>query len=145
MTRTLRCAISPLAAALLLAAAACHKPSSDEEAVRAAILQHLQKASTINLSAMDTSFGQITIDRDHAQAQVIFKAKTDAATMQMTYALERRDGQWTVLGSRPVGGQMAHPAIDATHGNGSAAAPGSGSEMPHLQVPPEPTQKPSKP
>ena len=136
-----------LAAALLLFAASCRKPSSDEEAIRAAILQHLQKASTINLSAMDTSFGQITVARDRAQAQVMFKAKGEGATMQMTYALERRDGQWTVLGSHPTGGQMAHPPIDATHGNGPApgGAPGPGSDLPHLQVPTAPAQNPSKP
>jgi len=145
MIRARHCLVFAFLASLMLAASSCHKTSSDEEAIRAAILQHLQKASTVNLSAMDTSFGQITVDRDRAQAQVIFKAKGEGATMQMTYSLERRDGQWTVLNSHPAGGQIAHPPVDATHSNGPGSAPGSGSDFPHLQMPPEPAQKPSKP
>jgi len=39
---------------------------------------------------------QVTIDRDHAQAQVEFHVKNGPGTMQLTYALAKRDGAWSV-------------------------------------------------
>jgi len=131
--------ISLLAAVLLLFAAACRKASSDDEAIRASILQHLRQAGNLNLDAMDTQFQQITVDGDHAQAQVLFRTKQEGATMQMTYALERRAGQWTVLNSRPVGGQ--HPPVDSSHGSGADANP----PMPRFHVPADTAPKPAKP
>jgi len=132
----------PLALAVALLAPACHKTSSDDEAIRAAVRQHLEKSGTLNLAAMDIEFQQITVDRDHAQAQVLFRAKQEGSTMQMTYALERRDGAWAVLKSNPAGGQIAHPPTD-----GSQAAPGqsSGTELPHLHPPADTAPKPDKP
>ena len=146
MTRARSYIVYAFVSALLFTTVACHKTTSDEEAVRAAVLAHLQQRATVNLSAMDTSFQQITIDRDRAQAQVLFKAKQEGATMLMNYALERRDGHWTVLGSQPAGGQIAHPPVDGTHGNGPAGGAASGgSDLPHLQIPPEPAKQSSKP
>jgi len=136
-----------LAAAMLLFAPACRKAASDDEAIRAAIQQHLQKSGTLNLAAMDTQFQQITVDGDHAQAQVLFRTKQEGATMQMTYALERHGGEWTVLKSNPTGGQVAHPPMDGSHGAPGAAAPGdsSGAELPHLHPPTDTAPKPAKP
>ena len=118
-----------VAASLLLLGAACRKAASDEDAIRAAILQHLQKNSGLNLAAMDTQVQQITRDGDRAQAQVEFRTKQEGATMQMTYALERRSGEWTVLNGHPAGGQIAHPPMDSAHGGEAAPA------MPHFNVP----------
>lgn len=128
-----------LAAAVLLFGAACRKASSDDEAIRAAILQHLQTRSGLNLSAMDTQFQQITVKGDHAQAQVLFRAKQEGASMQMNYSLERRGGEWTVLGSQPAGGQMAHPPVNGSQGTENAPA------VPHLHVPSDTAPKPAKP
>ncbi len=130
------------AAVFLLFAFGCHKASSDDEAIRSAIREHLEKSGTLNLAGMDTEFQQITVNGDHAQAQVLFRAKQEGSTMQMTYALERQNGEWTVLKSIPAGGQIAHPPTDGSH-----AAPGdaSGSELPHLHPPTPATPQPGKP
>ncbi|HTQ87529.1 MAG TPA: hypothetical protein VMI93_15020 [Candidatus Solibacter sp.] len=139
--------ITLAAAALLVFAAACHKASSDDEAIRASVLQHLQKNGGLNLAAMETQFQQITVDGDHAQAQVLFRTKQEGATMQMTYALERRDGEWAVLKSHPTGGQVNHPPVDSSHGGGDPASPGdpAGPNMPHLRPPSDTAPKPGKP
>jgi hypothetical protein len=126
-----------VAAAMLLFGPACRKAASDEDAIRAAILRHLQKNSGLNLSAMDTQFQQITRDGDHAQAQVEFRTKQEGATMQMTYALERRGGEWTVLNGHPAGGQIAHPPMDGAHGAETAPA------MPRFHVPGDAHPKPA--
>jgi hypothetical protein len=134
-------AIWLLAAALLLLAAACKTASSDEEAIRASILQHLQQAGNLNLAAMDTQFQQITVNGDHAQANVLFRTKQEGATMQMTYQLERRAGQWTVLSSRPAGGQISHPPVDSSNTTSTDTAP----PMPRFHVPSDTAPKPAKP
>ena len=126
-----------LATFTLLFGAACRKVTSDEDAIRAAILQHLRKNSGLNLAAMDTQFQQITHDGDHAQAQVLFRTKQEGATMQMTYQLERRSGEWTVLNSRPAGGQISHPPMDSTHGGEATPA------MPRFHVPADSQAKPA--
>jgi hypothetical protein len=59
--------------------------------------------------------------------------------MQMTYALERRAGQWTVLNSRPVGGQ--HPSMENPQGSGTD----SSTAMPRFHVPADTPPKPAKP
>jgi len=141
MTRIGKHALWALAAALVLATAACHRPSSDEEAIRASILQHLQKSNNLNLSAIDTDFGKITVNGDHAEAQVIFRAKQEGSTMQMNYSLERRGGEWTVLSSQPAGGQIAHPPVGGSQSPGSEGAP----TLPHLQIPSDTAPKPAKP
>ena len=132
---------------LLLFAASCRKMASDDEAIRASILQHLKTNSGLNLAAMDTQFQQITVDGDHARAQVLFRTKQEGATMQMTYALERRGGDWTVLKSNPTGGQVAHPPMDGAHGAGGAGAPGDAGSpaMPRFHVPSDTAPKPAKP
>jgi len=140
-------AISLAVAALLLFAAACHKTGSDEEAIRTAIRQHLEKSGTLNLAAMDTEYQQITVTGDHAQAQVLFKTKQEGASMQMTYALERHNGEWTVLKSNPSGGGMAHPPMDGSHSVPGAAgnADSPGAQLPHFQPPAGSESKPAKP
>ncbi len=131
-----------LVAALVLAAPACHKASSDDEAIRTAIRQHLEKSGGLNLAGMDVEFQQITVNGDNAQAQVLFRAKQEGSTMQMTYALERQNGAWAVLKSVPAGGQIAHPPIDGSH---EAPGDASGNELPHLHPPTAGTPQPAKP
>jgi hypothetical protein len=124
--------------------AACRKAGSDDEAIRAAIRQHLEKSSNLNLAAMETDFQQITVEGDHAQAQVLFRTKQDGASMQMTYSLERQNGEWIVLKGNPSGGQVQHPPTDGSH---AAPSPGNtaGADFPHLHPPTEATPKPAKP
>jgi hypothetical protein len=49
---------------------------------------------------------------DHATAEVEFRVKGGPGAMQLTYALEERDGVWSVIESDPVGSNFSHPALD---------------------------------
>jgi hypothetical protein len=46
------------------------KAQAPEDSIRTAIQAHLAHKGTLNLQAFDTDVKQVTIDGDHAQAQV---------------------------------------------------------------------------
>jgi hypothetical protein len=96
-----------------------------EASIRTAIQAHLAHKGTLNLQAFDTDVKQVAIQGDHAQAQVEFRVKGGPGAMQLTYALEKHDGGWSVIESDPVGSNFSHPALDQgqTPGmNGTAGA-----------------------
>jgi hypothetical protein len=98
--------------AVLLGFAACKKQASDNDAIRAGILQHLTGIGTLNMSAMDMDIRSISINGNQAHAEVEFRPKTGGtpgAGMQVAYNLEKRDGTWVVLKSQPLGGMIQHP------------------------------------
>ncbi len=92
--------------------AAQPKTQAPEDSIRTAIQAHLAHKGTLNLRAFDTDVKQVTIEGDHAQAQVEFRVKGGPGAMQLTYALEKRDGSWSVIESDPVGSNFSHPALD---------------------------------
>jgi len=71
-------------------AAGCKKQVNEQDAIRASIEKHLSARSDLNLSAMDREVKQISVNGDHATAQVEFRLKQGNASMQVAYALERR-------------------------------------------------------
>jgi hypothetical protein len=85
---------------------------SPENSVRTAIQAHLAHRGTLNLQAFETDVKQVTIQGDHATAEVEFRVKDGPGAMQLTYALEKRDGAWSVVESDPVGSNFSHPALD---------------------------------
>jgi hypothetical protein len=85
---------------------------SPEDSIRIAIEAHLAHTGSLNLQAFDTVVKQVSIQGDHAQAQVEFRVKSGPGAMQLTYALEKRDGAWSVVESDPVGSNFSHPALD---------------------------------
>jgi hypothetical protein len=85
---------------------------SPQDSIRTAIEAHLAHTGSLNLQAFDTVVKQVTIQGDHAQAQVEFRVKGGPGAMQLTYALEKRDGAWSVVESDPVGSNFSHPALD---------------------------------
>lgn len=100
-----------LSAALLLSGG-CKKQPSDNDAIRAGILQHLNSVGTLNMSAMDMDIRSVSINGNQAHAEVVFRPKTGApsgAGMQVAYNLEKRDGAWVVQKSQPTGGMIQHP------------------------------------
>jgi hypothetical protein len=112
----------------LFGGSGCKKAVGDQEAVRQSVWKHLTGNSTLNLAAMDTNFEQIQVNGEKAEADVLFRLKQGGATMQIAYFLERHAGDWVVLRSQPVGGEIAHPPMDKTHampasGNGSLSIP----------------------
>jgi hypothetical protein len=98
--------------------------SAAEPQIRAAIQQRLEHASNLNMQAFDTDVKQVTVQGDHAQAQVDFHIKDGTGVMQMTYQLENRAGAWTVVDSSPAGGDFSHPP--AGQGQAPATPPDPG-------------------
>jgi hypothetical protein len=104
----------------------CSKKASDQDAIRASIDKHLNEAAGLNLSAMDREVKQITVDGDHASAQVEFRLKQGDARMEIEYTLDRQGKDWAVVNSKPVAGSshtggMGGPN-DSDAGGGSPPA-----------------------
>src|SRR5689334_3341965 len=109
--------MSRLALLLCLIAAlfgfgACKKQVSDNDAIRAGILQHLTSVGTLNMSAMDMDVRSVSVNGNLAHAEVEFRPKnsgTPGAGMHVAYNLEKRDGAWVVLKTQSLGGMIQHP------------------------------------
>ena len=100
------------------AACGCQKQQQQTAAdgVREGVRQHLSSLKTLDLSAMNINFTNISVNGDAAQAQVEFSPKTGApsgAGMRVSYSLEKRDGQWVVVKKNSLGGEIEHPAPGA--------------------------------
>ena len=121
-----------LATALLLAVslsgvlAGCKKSAGSAKEpnaeIRTAIEAHLAHRGNLNLQAFDMSVQAVTIQGDHAQAQVAYNVKNGPGVMQLTYALEKRDGSWSVIESNPVGSNFSHPSLDGTQNPATGGA-----------------------
>jgi hypothetical protein len=97
--------------AALLVSGGCKKRPSNNDAIRAGIMQHLTSVGTLNISAMDMDIRSVSVNGNQAHADVEFRPKTGGtpgAGMQVAYNLEKRDGNWVVLKTQPLGG-MQHP------------------------------------
>jgi hypothetical protein len=91
---------------------ACKKQVSNNDAIRAGILQHLAAIGTLNMSAMDMDVRSVSVNGNQAHAEVEFRPKTGGAPgagMHVAYNLEKRDGAWVVLKSQSLGGMIQHP------------------------------------
>jgi hypothetical protein len=88
------------------------RAQSPQDSIRTAIQAHLAHKGTLNLQAFDTDVKQVTIQGDHAQAEVEFRVKGGPGAMQLTYELQKRDGAWSVVESDPAGSNFSHPALD---------------------------------
>lgn len=98
--------------AALLFGVGCKKQASDNDAIRAGILQHLTAVGTLNMSAMDMDIRSVSINGNQAHAEVVFRPKTGApagAGMQVAYNLEKHDGAWVVQKTQSTGGMIQHP------------------------------------
>jgi hypothetical protein len=132
-----RAAYVLIALGLVAFAGGCAKPPSDADAVRAGINEHLAGLKTINLSAMDMSVLNISVQGNQAQAQVEFRPKTGApagAGMQVSYSLAKQNGVWVVQTTQPMGGSIQHPGPGdnphMTPGMTTPGTPGSQAGMP---------------
>lgn len=104
-----------LVAAVAAGCAHSHSPQDSQQAIRAALEQHLAEQSNLNLSAMDMNIEKVDVNGNHAQAQVQFRLRQSSVTMEMLYDLEQHGGTWIVTHSQPAGGQFAHPPMDKAH------------------------------
>lgn len=92
--------------------AGCGKKVNDQDAIRASIEKHLNGRADLNLSAMDREVKQVSVNGDHASAQVEFRLKGGDAQMDIEYALERQGKDWAVTSSQPVGMGDVHSGAD---------------------------------
>ena len=87
---------------------------NDQDAIRASIEKHLNGRADLNLSVMDREVKQVSVNGDHASAQVEFRLKGGDARMEIEYALERQGKEWAVLSSQPMGmGDAFHREIES--------------------------------
>jgi hypothetical protein len=114
-------------------AAACKKQVTDQDAIRAGIDKHLSGVAGLNMSIMDREVSQVSINGDHATAQVVFHVKQGTATMQVEYALDRQGAEWNVVSSQPKIGQNPHSGMDMRP-PGSAGAEGNSIPQGHPPV-----------
>jgi hypothetical protein len=160
-TTFLRLSLVVFCSALFLAAG-CKQKQNDDEAIRAAVRQHLTSLGTLNLQAMDTDFTNISIQNDKATADVAFRPKTGApagAAMQVSYQLEKQEGNWKVIKKSTPGGMIQHPDPNANphaqvpgdvHGKlpnfqemlGNSNSQGGTQQPPPAQAPPPAASKP---
>jgi hypothetical protein len=99
-------------AILCVFSAACAKKVNDQDAIRSSIEKHLNGRADLNLSAMDREVKQVSVNGDHASAQVEFRLKGGDARMDIEYALERQGKEWAITSSQPVGMGDAHSGAD---------------------------------
>lgn len=99
-----------------------------QDAIRAAIQDHLAHDTNLNLQSLDTDVKQVTVQGDHAQAEVEFRLKNGPGAMDLTYALEKRGGAWTVTNTDAAG--STHPGPGETQGNPHGQSQGESSNMP---------------
>src|SRR6267143_1228138 len=107
-----RIALAAWFSTALLVIGGCKKQPSDNDAIRAGILLHLNGVGTLNMSAMEMEIRSVSVDGNQAHAEVVFRPKTGApqgAGMQVAYNLEKRDGAWVVQKTQPAGGMIQHP------------------------------------
>ncbi len=119
-----RCMISTVVVLCALAAG-CAKTVSDQDAIRASIEKRLNARSDLNMSAMDREVKQVTVNGDHATAQVEFRVKGGDARMEIEYQLERQGKEWSVVNGLPVGMGGDHSGM----GMPPAGTPDSGGEQ----------------
>jgi len=103
--------------------------ASPNDAVRTAIQAHLGHNGNLSLNSFDTEVKQVNFDGDHAQAQVEFHVKNGPGTMQLTYALAKRDGVWSVVESTPAGSNFSHPPLDKSQAPAAGDPMGGGSDI----------------
>jgi hypothetical protein len=104
-------------------AVGCKKQANDQDAIRASIDKHLSGVAGLNMSAMDRVVKQISVNGDHATAQVEFRLKQGTGAMQVEYSLDRKAGEWAVVGTQPSSGQNPHSGADMP----PPGSPGAGS------------------
>ena len=103
--------------------------ASPNDAIRAAIQAHLAHNGNLSLQSFDTELKLIKREGDHAQVLVEFHVKNGAGTMQLTYALTKRDETWSVVGSAPGGSNFSHPALDKTQAPAAGETTGGDSAI----------------
>ena len=73
-----RIALAAWLSAGLLISGGCKNQPSDNDAIRAGILRHLNGVGTLNMSAMEMEMRTVSVNGNQARAEVVFRPKTGA-------------------------------------------------------------------
>lgn len=97
---------------LLLVVPACNRTASESnDAVRAGIIEHLNKGAGLDLSQMDVQVSSVKFEGNTAKVAVNFRPKSAPEQgMIMNYSLESKDGKWVVIGKTGSGAAAGHGA-----------------------------------
>ena len=128
--------------ALTLLVTACNKAPQNKDAIKQAVVEHLNKGSGLDMSLMDVEVGSVTYNDNQAKATVTFRPKSSPdQAMSMSYTLEAKGNKWSVVKKEGGGGAPAHGEGQAMPPAGGMAPsmppPGGGQALPpgHPPVP----------
>jgi len=116
-------------------AVGCRKKQDQTEAIRAGILKHLGSVNSLNVSAMEMTVTNVNIQGNQATAMAEFRPKSGApagAGMQVSYSLEKQNGEWVVVKKETAGGEINHPSTNANP-HMQTTPPGTTQDMPNFQ------------
>lgn len=100
-----------------------HVSPADEDAIRAAIQNHLQGNHSLNMDAMEMTVDSIAVNGDRAQAHASFRMKNNGSTgMTMQYFLQRSGSGWVVTNGQPADGNITLPPSTSTPSGSSGQA-----------------------
>jgi hypothetical protein len=128
-----RAAIPVVCAALILFAAGCKKNIQTNDAVKAAVVNHLSKNTGLSLSGMTIDVTNVTFRENEAEALVSFTPKSGPANagMSMRYTLVRKGNDWEVKSKADSGGHGAGGPMPGA----APAAPETGMPADHPPIP----------
>jgi hypothetical protein len=117
---------------------ACNRAPGNKEAIRAGVLEHLQKGAALDLAQLDVDVTDVKFEGNKATAQVSFKPKASPQNgMNMSYTLERKGSKWEVIGrgtghGGAMGGMMGGgaPAGEMPPGHPPTESPAEGGSKP---------------
>jgi hypothetical protein len=113
--------LATVAAMALLLTACTRRPAESEDAVRQAIEKYLATRSNLNMAGMSIQVGAMRFHDDRAEADVVFKARSDSkAVMSMHYSLRQNGTNWEVI---PQGG--GHPGATPPPSEAGAGSTGT--------------------
>jgi hypothetical protein len=107
-----------LSTSLLFLLLGCNRAPQSKDAVKQAVVEHLSKSSSLDISQMDIDVTSVTFKDNTANATVSFRPKSSPDQgMQMSYALESKGNKWSVVkkseGGSPHGGTPGAPGASA--------------------------------
>lgn len=116
--KSTRLLLAGLAVSVLAFLGCNRRPPESEDAVRQAIEKYLATRSNLNMQGMSIAVGAMRFHDDRAEADVVFKARSDSkAVMSMHYSLKQNGASWEVI---PQGG--GHPgAMPPPSGEGAGS------------------------
>lgn len=120
----MRLLLAGFVVSLLVFPACNRRPPESEDAVRQAIEKYLATRSNLNMQGMSIVVGAMRFHDDRAEADVVFKARSDSkAVMSMHYSLKQNGSSWEVIPQSGGHPGATPPPPGAGAGAGSTSTP----------------------